>query len=145
MDKPNLVGHHAALTQMPEASERAPAQASGPVSVESNFEYLLDDLNLNSSKLILGIPFFGRSFHLSDVNRHGPFDKFDAEGPGQGPVAYLDEGMLTFSEICKELTEVIVHRDVFWMAPYSVNGHIWTGYDDEVSVKAKVNFMKRNN
>ena len=146
---PKLVGHHAALRQMPEAIEKAPAQATGCVSVESNFEYLLDDLNLNSSKLILGIPAFGRSFKLSDANRHAPFDSFESAGPGQGSVAKLNEGMLTFSEICRELTNVtsahipVVNYDNYWVAPYSVKGRLWTANDDERSVRAKVNFMKK--
>ena len=146
---PKLVGHHSALRQRPDASQKAPAQASGSVSVESNFKYLINDLNLNSSKLILAIPFFGRSFYLSDMNRHAPFDAFDSEGTGHGPVANLNEGMFTFSEICKELTDVtsahipVVTHDNYWVAPYSVKGRLWNGYDDERSVRAKVNFMKK--
>lgn len=158
---PKLVGHHSALRQRPEAEEVAPLQsewgvAGGrspsegrSVSVESHFRYLLHDLKLRPEKLVLGIPFFGRSFHLADDARNGPFDPFDSHGQGQGRVAFLAEGMRTFSEICIELSDisssdvpVVTYDHNHWVAPYSSRRRFWIAYDDERSSRIKVNWMK---
>lgn len=147
---PQLIGHHSALYQRPDAKDKAPYQTEfdelgdrRSVSVESNFKYLLEDLNLEPKKLILGVPFFGRSFHLLDPNLNKPSDPFDRPGLGKGPHANLPEGMRTYSEIC---TDKGFKDTVFdfqsWVAPYSFKHNFWIAYDDESSVKRKVSFMK---
>lgn len=149
---PQLIGHHSALYQRLDVKDKAPCQAEfnelgerRSVSVVSNFRYLLKDLKLDPRKLILGVPFFGRSFHLLDPNRNKPFDPFVAPGLGMGPHANLPEGMRTFSEICTDKGFRTVTDVRSWMAPYSFKDNFWIAHDDESSVKRKVNFMKSKN
>lgn len=81
-------------------------------------------------KMILGLPFYGRSFTLKSADKH------DVGSPTVGAGAkgsYTREpGMLGYNEICEELQKgkwTVVYDDQ-QRVPYAYNGKQWVGYDD---------------
>ncbi|CAG2179215.1 unnamed protein product [Oppiella nova] len=95
-----------------------------------------DNTNLNH---VLGIPFYGRTFTLATPQNNS----FNAPttGPGGAGPYTRSIGHLGYNEICENKswdTKCCDKR----MAPYAVNGNQWVGYDNEQSIKAKVEFIK---
>ncbi|XP_060171888.1 nod factor hydrolase protein 1-like [Lycium barbarum] len=85
------------------------------------------------SKLIMGLPLYGRTWKLKDLNVHG----IGASAVGLGPG---DEGTLTYREIekfNKENNAKVVY-DSATVSTYSVAGTSWIGYDDTRSVARKL-------
>lgn len=95
------------------------------------------DKGLPASKLVLGIPFYGRSFTLEHTNETG----LGAPIVGPGEEGYYTQlpGILSYFEICDlvENNEWRVHRDEFGF-PYATKDDQWVGYDDEETIKQKV-------
>ncbi|XP_028923995.1 chitinase-3-like protein 1 [Ornithorhynchus anatinus] len=92
-----------------------------------------------ASKLLMGIPTFGRTFTLASSDSGVGAQ---ASGPGfPGPFTN-DKGKLAYYEICTFLqgatTSVIPGQGV----PYATKGNQWVGYDDPKSVKAKAEYLK---
>lgn len=89
------------------------------------------------SKLIFGIPFFGRSFTLlsaNDTEIGAPIKDLGREG------AYTRHpGLLAYFEICDLMRSGRweQYRDESGF-PYIVNGDQWVGYDDIDSIRQKV-------
>lgn len=92
---------------------------------------------LSRDKLILGIPFYGKTFTLQYANNSDIGAPI--KGPGKGGYYTQRPGFLAYFEICdKDL-------DGGWKkfadssgAPYVTNGDQWIGYDNAESVKQKV-------
>ena len=151
---PKQVGHHAALKQRPEAASGAPMQSewgigddlrkpSDPrlVSIDSCIAYFFDKLKPRIGKLSLGIAFYGLGFTLTDGARGDPFDSFE-----KGVDEWYD-----YATICSSLTDtkssdvpIVTYDHNYWIAPYFKRGRLWIGYDDERSVRIKVDWMKDN-
>jgi chitinase len=96
-------------------------------------------LGVPSEKLIIGIPFYGRSFTLKNKNQRS-FGA-DAVGDGHPGEATRESGFLSYGlEICKYLKNGNWTRG--WskehQTPYAYKGDQWVGYDDEESIRAKV-------
>jgi chitinase len=92
---------------------------------------------LPKSKIIVGIPFFGRSFTLqySNETQEGAAIK----GPGREGFYTQNPGYLAYFEICDMLLNEGWHKGVDEAgAPYMVYGDQWVGYDDAESVERKV-------
>uniref|UniRef100_A0A8C6RQ72 Chitinase 1 n=1 Tax=Nannospalax galili TaxID=1026970 RepID=A0A8C6RQ72_NANGA len=85
-----------------------------------------------ASKLILGMPTYGRSFTLastSDTKVGAP-----VTGPGVlGPFT-REEGTLAYYEVCSWKEK---HRIKDQKVPYVFQGNQWVGFDDMESFKAK--------
>lgn len=97
------------------------------------------------SKIILGIPTYGRSWTLSSDNAgyNAP-----ASGPGAAGYATGEDGVLAYYEICLAIqnngwTKVGATPD---NGPYAYSaaepGATWTGYDDVTSTLTKIDFIK---
>ncbi|XP_021084791.1 chitotriosidase-1 isoform X2 [Mesocricetus auratus] len=89
-----------------------------------------------ASKLVLGMPTYGRSFTLasSSDNRVGA----PATGPGApGPYTRIG-GMLAYFEVCSWQGE---HRIKDQKVPYVFQGNQWVGFDDTESFRAKAELM----
>ncbi|XP_055510982.1 acidic mammalian chitinase-like [Leucoraja erinacea] len=91
------------------------------------------------SKLIVGIPTYGRSFKLTtgDTKVGAP-----ASGPGPKGAITKAEGILANYEVC----DFLKGAKRFWIedqkVPYAVKGDVWLGYDDKESVIAKIKWTK---
>nr|WNT43924.1 chitinase 2 [Monochamus alternatus] len=96
---------------------------------------------LPRSKLVLGIPFFGRSFTLqysNDTNLGSPI-----KGPGREGFYTQNPGFLAYFEICElELNEGWYRYEDAVGSPYLVNGNQWVGFDDERSIRKKIEYVK---
>ncbi|KAK2086297.1 Chitinase-3-like protein 1 [Saguinus oedipus] len=96
-------------------------------------------LGAPASKLLMGIPTFGKSFTLasSETGVGAP-----VSGPGIPGRFTKEAGTLAYYEICDFLRGATVHRILGQQVPYATKGNQWVGYDDQESVKSKVGFPK---
>ena len=98
------------------------------------------------SKLIIGIPFYGRSFTLSDKNNHGLHSyikRWDPPNNGGGdPGKYTNaSGLLAYYEICAQ--QWTHEFDDVGKCPYAYRDLQWVGYDDEKSIGIKMDWIKK--
>uniref|UniRef100_A0A7N9DGM0 Chitinase-3-like protein 1 n=1 Tax=Macaca fascicularis TaxID=9541 RepID=A0A7N9DGM0_MACFA len=96
-------------------------------------------LGAPASKLVMGIPTFGKSFTLasSETGVGAPIS-----GPGIPGRFTKEAGTLAYYEICDFLRGATVHRILGQQVPYATKGNQWVGYDDQESVKSKVQYLK---
>ncbi|XP_007186068.2 chitinase-3-like protein 1, partial [Balaenoptera acutorostrata] len=108
----------------------------------SNADYAVSyvlRLGAQANKLVMGIPTFGRSFTLAS-------SKTDVGTPTSGPGIpgwfTKEKGTLAYYEICDFLRGATVHRLLGQQVPYATKGNQWVGYDDQESVKNKVQYLR---
>jgi len=98
------------------------------------------------SKLILGMPLYGRGFILSDENKHGLYEPAYQAIPA-GPYTSV-AGIWGYNEICERFAADpgwTIVRDSYYQAPYAYKGNLWIGYDDQESFKAKAEYAMSMN
>ncbi|KAL8497718.1 hypothetical protein ACS0TY_021157 [Phlomoides rotata] len=91
------------------------------------------------SKLIMGLPMYGRTWKLKDPSVYGIGAPAMDVGPGPDRT-----GVLTFAEVLKfnkDNKAEVVH-DFETVSVYSVAGNYWVGYDDTVSVSGKIGYAR---
>ncbi|XP_004625516.2 chitotriosidase-1 isoform X1 [Octodon degus] len=91
-----------------------------------------------ASKLILGMPTYGRSFTLAsslDTRVGAPATGSGAPGPFT-----KEGGFLAYYEVCSWKGQ---HRIEDQKVPYAVQDNQWVGFDDVESFKAKVGYVKQ--
>ncbi|KAK2497789.1 hypothetical protein MC885_017827, partial [Smutsia gigantea] len=117
-------------------------QGESGAAAESNVDFAVQQWlqkGAPASKLILGMPTYGRSFTLasSDSGVGAP-----ATGPGAPGPFTKEAGVLSYYEVCswKEATQ---HRIEEQKVPYAVQGNQWVGFDDVESFKTKVHYLKQ--
>lgn len=92
------------------------------------------------NKIVLGVPFFGRSFTLQDSNDTDVGSKI--KGPGKEGFYTQTPGFLAYFEVCdKILNEGWTKKVDQSGSPYAINGDQWVGYDDQESIERKVSFF----
>ncbi|KAL7296155.1 hypothetical protein TKK_0010696 [Trichogramma kaykai] len=96
-----------------------------------------------AEKLILGIPFYGRTF---TTNGQSKGVGTPGQGKGRpGPISQT-EGILNYNEICSNIKND--HWEEFFeesqKVPYAVKGNQWVGYDNARSINEKVNYAQKN-
>lgn len=106
---------------------------------------LYQTLGVPLEKLVLGIPFYGRSFTIQEKSER----LFGSASIGEGVPgnATRESGFLSYGlEICKYIKEDNWTRA--WsgehQVPYAYKKTQWVGYDDSESVKIKVNYITRH-
>ena len=118
-----VTGHHTAMV------------GDDKLTVPFAAQYWIDN-GFPANKIALGLAPYGRAFALKDSNNHGlGAPKHDWQPPHKGPFT-REAGFLAYYEICKLGLTVV--KDNAVMAPYGYKDTIWVGYDDQESLKYKV-------
>ncbi|KAK4886949.1 hypothetical protein RN001_003220 [Aquatica leii] len=120
------------------------SQVNDPLTVSSCISYWILKGALRS-KLILGIPIYGRSYTLK-YNTQNTVGSPTTGGGTPGP--YTSEvGMLGYNEIYELLkTQSWTQKwDNVQKVPYMYKDNQWISYDNEISVAIKTNYSKSNN
>lgn len=107
-------------------------------NVNFTLNYILSQ-GVPSSKLVLGVPFFGRSFILKNPAVNGVGAPATTGFKGH----YIGElEIMGYNEICKLLTKPTsnwaVHYTDSQLTNYMVDGEKWVSFDDVFSMKQKV-------
>ncbi|XVE71095.1 hypothetical protein DITRI_Ditri10aG0123000 [Diplodiscus trichospermus] len=92
---------------------------------------------LTRSKLVMGLPLYGRTWKLKDPNSHEIGSDAVDTGPGE-------DGVLTFVQV-KDFNKkngAKVEHDMETVSTYSYVGSSWVGYDDAVTATLKVGFAQ---
>lgn len=137
----NFFGHNAPLYPRPEDVE--PLMIYFTVNYTMNY-YLQHGATLD--KLVMGIPFYGRSWTIEDRTKV----KLGDPAKGMSPAGFItgEEGTLIYNELCqmfkneKADNKWTKHYDEYYNAPYAYNNEIWVGYDDVQSISCKVGHQR---
>ena len=102
------------------------------------------ELGASRSKLILGIPTYGRSFTLTSTENVQPPNAYFINGGRPGPI--LNQvGFLGYQEIC------LFIRNEGWLkindsnGPYAYKGNQWVGFDTIESAQVKAQYVLDQN
>ncbi|OIV99864.1 hypothetical protein TanjilG_26202 [Lupinus angustifolius] len=88
-------------------------------------------------KLVMGMPLYGMTWQLQDPNVNGIGAPVIGPGPGSnGAMAYFQ--VIDFN---KQKNAKVIY-DVDTMSVYSYSGSYWIGYDDPLTVTAKVGYAQ---
>lgn len=97
-------------------------------------------------KLVVGTPFYGRTYTLGDPTNndlHAPIKKWEGGGK-PGPYTNAT-GTMAYFEIClmmKEDSEWVDRYDDVGLVPFTHKGDQWVGYEDPDSLKIKMDFIR---
>jgi len=100
-------------------------------------------LGTPKEKLVIGMPTYGRSFTLSNPSQY--VVNSPASGGGTAGEYTREAGFLAYYEICEMLQK---GSNYIWdnemKVPYLVKGNQWVGFDDERSIRNKMDWVKDN-
>ncbi|XP_055917102.1 chitinase-3-like protein 1 [Eupeodes corollae] len=119
-------------------------QLEKQLNVHASISYWLNN-GAPREKIVLGVPFYGRTFTLKDPNQHtigSPHEGTGLPGP------YSNEpGHIGYNEICEKLLKEDwtyvweEHQKV----PYMYRGKQWIGFEDPRSIKLKAQYAVDQN
>ncbi|KAK9759347.1 Glycosyl hydrolases family 18 [Popillia japonica] len=124
----------------------APLRSSDVLNVEYSINYMLK-LGADPSKLVMGVPFYGRTFlvgntALSSVRERKLGESSESTG-FQGPFT-KEDGFMGYHEICLELKNTSLGYTRYWdsdsQTPFAVSGQKVITYDDPESLTEKIKF-----
>ncbi|XP_041771501.1 chitinase-3-like protein 1 [Anopheles merus] len=132
----NFTGHNAPLFAGP--SDQNDFQRT--LNVQHSINYWLSQ-GAPASKMVLGVPAYGRTFTLANSAVNGL--RVPAEGPGH-PGPYTSQyGYIAYHEVCGYLSSATGwHRvwEPIQKIPYTFSNDQWIGYDDRQSIWEKCNY-----
>lgn len=111
-----------------------------------NTDYTMQLLVKNGAtpeKLIMGIPFYGQTFTLTESFNSIVGEGIPASGPGEPGEFTKQPGMLAYYEICQRIrkNKWLSGRDPSHKSgPFAVFKNQWVGYEDPASVEAKARY-----
>ncbi|XP_055608633.1 endochitinase-like [Uranotaenia lowii] len=88
------------------------------------------------SQIVLGVPLFGRTYLLSSPEENAVGSP--TIGAGSAGELTNEPGYLGYCEICQALPAMTIRWDEVGKCPYAFNSEEWIGYEDERSLKAKI-------
>ena len=88
------------------------------------------------SKLVVGVPLYGRSFTLDNPANNGVGARARDGAPGR----YTEEeGFLAYFEFCQDFTSRVHVPNV---GPYAFRGDQWASFDDENIIREKAQWIQ---
>ncbi|XP_076061874.1 endochitinase-like [Oratosquilla oratoria] len=108
--------------------------------------YLWMEFGCRADKLVVGTPFYGRTYTLGSPDNNGLHANIKKwEGGGNAGPYTGAKGTLAYFEICSMMIE-----DTNWskcyddigLVPYTHNGDQWVGYEDPDSLKIKMDYIR---
>ncbi|XP_054159855.1 uncharacterized protein LOC128958065 [Oppia nitens] len=142
-----IAAHHSQLYSHPNAKDMDNKVLNANFSVN----YWIKK-GFPSHKIILGIPFYGRTFKLvdSEINDFGS----PVNGTGDQGIYTKENGFIAYYEICanilqkgwaKRTDSYVLRGNPLITGPYSYTSNQWVGYDDRDHIIQKTDFIKNNN
>ena len=135
------VNHHSPLQRSQEISA---CSIKANLNVNDTVHMYLEK-RANKSKLILGIPLYGKCFALENAN----YNKTGSAALGPYKNEPCDkESVISYSKMCKELESKAwkpMRPEPCRVGPYVTSNNLWIGYDDEKSVEEKGVYVSENN
>ncbi|XP_045622862.2 endochitinase [Procambarus clarkii] len=107
---------------------------------------LWEEFGCYRDKLVLGTPFYGRTYTLGSPDNnglHAPVKKWEGGGK-PGPYTNAT-GTLAYFEICKMMVDDAAWEDRYddvGLVPYTTKDDQWVGYEDPDSLKIKMDYIK---
>jgi chitinase len=98
-------------------------------------------LGAPKEKLVIGMPTYGRSFTLNDRNNY--VVNSEAKDGGTAGEYTREAGFLSYYEACEMLHQGASYVwDDEMQVPYLVKDDQWVGFDDERSIRNKMDWIK---
>lgn len=114
----------------------APLYSTDGFNVDACVTYWLQQ-GAPPSKLLLGVPFYGRTFTLENEANNGI--GVPTLGPGNAGEYTKESGFLAYYEICTGSWNHVWSNEQ--SVPYAYSGNQWVGYDNPESIRLKVEYM----
>ncbi|WP_051964063.1 glycoside hydrolase family 18 protein [Deinococcus misasensis] len=132
----STTNHHSALY----ASGKDPS--GGQSSVDNTVQTLLN-LGVNPKQIVVGVPFYGRSYKEVEPGNNGLYQKYNGAGPG----TLGEAGILKYADILKlEMNpnyRKFRDRDTRTVWLYSKKDRVFVAYDDPDTLQDKVAYVKK--
>lgn len=117
-----------------------------PLSVYYNVDYSVRfwlKRGVHRSQLILGIPFFARTYTLQDSRKWMPGSP--VLSPGKEARFTQQPGFMSYYEVCSHFSDKAwaAHRDANTGSAFMVKGDQWVGFEDTYSIQLKMSYMQR--
>lgn len=124
----------------------APLTTVDGINVDITIKHLIK-VGAIAKKIILGVPMYGRSYTLRDLEKHDL--NALVTGPGEEGLFTKHRGLLGYFEICQRTQRdgFTVVKDTLkkGVGTYAFRNDQWVSFDDVETVRIKANFVKQMN